>query len=70
VLLFGSAQGEESKTFRNERGQEIGRSITRGNTTTLKDEKGREIGRSERRDDGTTIFFNQRGQEIGSSRAK
>jgi hypothetical protein len=70
VLLFGSAQAEDSKTFRNERGQEIGRSITRGNTTTLKDAMGREIGRSERRGDGTTIYYDERGRSLGSSREK
>jgi YD repeat-containing protein len=60
----------QTRTLYNDRGQEIGRSITRGNTTTLKNERGQEIGRSERRGDGVTNYYDERGRMIGSSRER
>jgi hypothetical protein len=74
VLLFGSvnsARAEtQTRTHYNERGQEIGRSITRGGTTVHKDAMGREVGRSERKSDGTTNFYDAQGRSIGSAREK
>jgi YD repeat-containing protein len=59
----------QSRTLYDARGQEIGRSITRGNTTVHKDAMGREIGRSERRGDGTTNYYDALGRSLGSSRS-
>jgi hypothetical protein len=70
LVLVGFVRAEESRTFRNEKGQEIGRSITRGNTTVHKDAMGREIGRSERRGDGTTNYYDALGRSLGSSRER
>jgi hypothetical protein len=71
VLLFGSARAEpQSRTLYDDKGREIGRSITRGGSTTFKDEKGREIGRSDRRPDGTTTYRDEKGRIIGSSRGR
>jgi hypothetical protein len=60
----------QSRTFKNDRGQEIGRSITRGSTTVHKDAMGREIGRSERKSDGTTNYYSNDGRMIGSTRER
>jgi hypothetical protein len=63
-----SAEPQQSRTFYNERGQEVGRSTTRGSETIFFNEKGQQTGRSEQRGDGTTIFFNDKGQRVGTSR--
>jgi hypothetical protein len=60
----------QTRTLYNERGQEVGRSTMRGNTTTHKDAMGREVGRSERRGDGTTNYYDEKGRKIGSSRER
>jgi hypothetical protein len=72
ALLFGSVNSApaESRTLYNEKGQEIGRSITRGNTTSLKNERGQEIGRADRRPDGSTNYYDASGRMIGSSRGR
>jgi hypothetical protein len=72
ALLFGSVNSAraESRTLYNEKGQEIGRSITRGNTATLKNERGQEIGRADRRPDGTTTYRDEKGRIIGTSRGR
>ena len=51
-----------------ERGQEIGRSTTHGNTTTFQNSRGQNTGRAERRPDGSTNFFDSMGRMRGSSR--
>jgi hypothetical protein len=56
------------RSFFNDKGQEVGRSTTRGNTTTIQDNMGREVGRTERRPDGTTNFYDSAGRMIGSSK--
>jgi hypothetical protein len=61
---------EESRVFKNEKGQETGRSITRGNTTTFSNEKGQQTGRVDRRPDGTQLFYDASGRSLGSSRGR
>jgi hypothetical protein len=68
LVTLGHVRAEESRVFKNEKGQEVGRSVTRGNTTTLKNERGQEVGRSERRGDGTINFYDQSGRMIGTSK--
>jgi hypothetical protein len=60
----------QSRTLYNDRGQEIGRSITRGGTTVHKDAMGRELGRSEKRPDGVTNYYSNDGRMLGSSRER
>jgi hypothetical protein len=68
LIMIGGVRAEESRTFRNERGQVTGQATTRGDTTTYSNEKGQITGRAERRGN-TTNFFNEKGQ-IGSSRGR
>jgi hypothetical protein len=69
LILIGHVRAEErARTFFNERGQEVGRSVTRGNTTTFENSRGQATGRAERRPDGTIILFDDKGRMIGSSR--
>jgi hypothetical protein len=70
ALALPVAAEPQSRTFRNEKGQEIGRSVTRGNTTTFSNEKGQQTGRAERRPDGSTNYYDERGRMIGSSRGR
>jgi hypothetical protein len=67
-IATASAEPQQSRTFYNERGQEVGRAEQRGNTTNFFDPNGQRSGYSERRGDGTTVFFNEKGQRVGTSR--
>jgi predicted lipid-binding transport protein (Tim44 family) len=68
LILVGHVRAEESRTLKNEKGQEIGRSITHGNTTTFSNERGQQTGRAERRGDGSTIFYDAQGRMLGTSK--
>jgi hypothetical protein len=70
LVLTGFVRAEpmQSRTFYDSMGREVGRADKRGSTTTFHDAQGRETGRAERRPDGTVKFFNERGQEIGTSK--
>jgi hypothetical protein len=70
VTLSARAEESQSRTFKNNLGQEIGRIEQRGNTQQFYGADGRSLGRGERRGDGTTIFFNERGQRTGSSKER
>jgi hypothetical protein len=68
VTLSARAEPQQSRTLYNEKGQEVGRSITRPDgSTTYKDSMGREVGRSERRGDSTN-YYDALGRSLGSSR--
>jgi hypothetical protein len=72
LMLLGVVRASaepQRRSFFNDKGQEVGRSTTRGNTTTIQDYMGREVGRTERRPDGTTNFYDSAGRIIGTSRA-
>ena len=69
LITLGHVRAEDrSQTFSNSKGQEIGRSVTRGNTTTFSNSLGQQTGRAERRPDGSTNFFDSMGRMRGSSR--
>jgi hypothetical protein len=71
ALLLAAGDGavaEPLTTLRNDKGQVTGYGERRGNTTTFTDDKGRQTGRAERSRDGTTNFYNEKGQMIGMSR--
>jgi hypothetical protein len=73
VALAAAASGAlaeqpQTRTFYNERGQEVGRATTRDGATTYEDAMGRQTGRAERRRDGTTIFYDAMGRQLGTAR--
>jgi hypothetical protein len=69
LITLGHVRAEErAQTFQNPLGQEVGRATTRGNTTTFENSRGQNTGRAERRPDGSTIYFNSKGQQLGTSR--
>ena len=70
LIMIGGVRAEESRTFRNERGQVTGQATTRGDTTTFSNEKGQQTGRADRRPDGSTNYYDARGRMIGSSRGR
>jgi hypothetical protein len=47
---LAQAEDQQTRTFYNDRGQEVGRATTRGNTTTFSNDKGQVTGRTERRE--------------------
>jgi hypothetical protein len=67
ALLLAVPAGAEpqSRTFTNERGQEVGRAVTQGNRTTFTNEKGQQTGSSVRQQDGSKLFYDSKGQYIG-----
>lgn len=72
VTAAGHAQGwpgSVERTYRNEMGQEVGRSTTdsKGNTT-FRDNMGRETGRSTTDANGTTTFRDNMGRTTGTVR--
>jgi hypothetical protein len=62
------AAAQPLTTFRNDRGQVTGYATTRGNVTTFTNPFGQQTGRAERSRDGTVRFFNERGQQTGTTR--
>jgi len=69
VIVSTAAIAEpQRRSFYNDRGQEVGRATTRGNTTTFYNDRGQATGRAERRSDGATIFYDAMGRQIGTSR--
>jgi hypothetical protein len=70
LFLSGAHAEPQSKTFYNDRGQEIGRSEKRGGSTIYLDEKGARTGHSEKRGDGTTIYYDERGLRIGTTKER
>jgi YD repeat-containing protein len=69
VRHTGIVRAEPMTTYRNDRGQEIGRAEKRGNTTIFYDAKGRRTGRAERRG-SETIYFDASGRQIGTARPR
>jgi YD repeat-containing protein len=67
LVLIPAAAAEplQTRTFYNERGQEVGRATTRGDTTTFSNERGQVTGRAERRGNATN-YYNEKGQMIGT----
>ena len=71
LVLVGVVRAEDrTRTFYNDKGQEVGRSERRGNTTIYIDASGRRTGRSERSSDGTSTFYDAQGRVIGRSRKR
>jgi hypothetical protein len=69
LVLIGHVRAEDrARTFTNSKGQEIGRSVTHGNTTNFENSRGQTTDRAERRPDGTTIFFDAKGRSVCSAR--
>jgi hypothetical protein len=71
LMLLGVVRASaepQTRTFYNDKGQVTGTATTRRNTTMFENERGQEIGRAERRPDGSTIYFDDRGRIIGTSR--
>jgi hypothetical protein len=68
LMLLGVVRAEPLTVFRNDRGQVTGYGERRGNTTTFSNSLGQQTGRSERLPDGTTIFYDAMGRQIGSAR--
>jgi hypothetical protein len=60
LIMIGGVRAEESRTFRNDRGQVTGQATTRGQQT----------GHADRRPDGSTNYYDERGRMIGSSRGR
>jgi hypothetical protein len=68
LMLLGVVRAEPLTVFRNDRGQVTGYGERRGNTTTFSNSLGQQTGRAERQRDGTTIFYDAMGRQIGTAR--
>jgi hypothetical protein len=71
LMLLGVVRASaepQTRTFYNDKGQEVRRSTTRGNTTTFSNSLGQQMGRAERRPDGMVNFYDSMGRIIGSSK--
>jgi hypothetical protein len=64
-----SRDGEQSRSFYDQRGSFAGSSVTRGNTTSFTDRNGRFDGTAIRNSDGTTSYYDRRGHFCGIERA-
>jgi hypothetical protein len=68
LVLVLPAAAEPLTVLKNDKGQVTGYATTRGNVTTYEDAAGRQTGRAERKSDGTVIYFDAKGRQIGSAR--
>jgi YD repeat-containing protein len=68
ALLAGPAVAQQ-QTYRNERGQITGSSLTSGNVTTFRDRSGRMTGTAERMRDGSVQYRDAMGRLTGSATA-
>jgi hypothetical protein len=68
ILVSTTASAEPVTTFRNSQGQIQGYATKHGNATTFENSQGQQTGRAERNRDGTVIYFDAKGRQIGSAR--
>jgi len=68
LVPLGHVRAEPLTTYRDSMGRVQGYATKHGNATTFTDAMGRQIRRVARNRDGTTTFYNDRGQTVGSSK--
>jgi hypothetical protein len=68
VTLALPASAEPATVYRDSLGRVTGTATTRGTTTTFSNALGQQTGRAEHKRDGTTIYYDNMGRQIGTAR--